>query len=245
MKRIVFDSKQFCKIDNCVACIGYFDGVHIGHQSLIKVCKDIAKMNDLKSMVICFDPDPNDIIDNKHNKHILSFKDRLTKFANYGLDYCIVIPFDKKLMNTSPEVFINDYLLKMNISTLVCGFDYTFGAFGKGNHNLLAKYMNIVVVAERKYYGKKISSTRIKENILSGNFKIVNKLLGYEYAYKCKAIDVNKIKSNNIVIYKPVNKELVFPMDGVYKEFTVKNGCFIVKNKKQVIKDSSEYIYLK
>ena len=95
MKKIIIKDNIIPSIEDNVSCIGYFDGVHKGHQALIKVCKDLAKMNNLKSMVICFDPDPIDIISNSKNKHILSFKDRLETFKELGIDIVCVIKFDE------------------------------------------------------------------------------------------------------------------------------------------------------
>ena len=101
-------------IEDNVSCIGYFDGVHRGHQALIKVCKDLAKMNNLKSMVICFDPDPRDIISNCKNSHLLSFKDRLDAFKELGVDIVCIIKFDKKMTDS----YFLDKLVAFTINAL-------------------------------------------------------------------------------------------------------------------------------
>lgn len=211
MKKIIIKDSNIPFIEETISCIGYFDGVHRGHQALINVCIDLAKMNNLKSMVICFDPDPNDVINKKKNKHILSFKDRLTSFEDLGVDIVCVIKFSKDLMLLDADKFISNYLHKLNINTLVCGYDFSFGYHGKGNSELLSKSINTVVVDEVSYYGKKISSTRIKEAINNGNFKLVNKLLGYSYSLMLKVIKCAKKGSKWLVECELKDKTLLLP----------------------------------
>jgi len=231
MKKIVIKDK-ISKIEENVACIGYFDGLHKGHQALINKTIKLAKQNNLKSMLICFDPDPNDIIHKNNVKHILTFKDRLKMLEELGLDIVCVIKFDDNLMQQNSETFIKNYLMKMNIQTLVCGFDFSFGYKGLGNPKLLKKYIKTIVIDEVNYYGKKISSTRIKEEFYNGNFKLVNKLLGYEY--------VMFLKVNNCVLNKKKykvectlkDKRLMLPKNNTcYKNISiVDNKVYIVGN---------------
>ncbi|MBQ1508468.1 MAG: bifunctional riboflavin kinase/FMN adenylyltransferase, partial [Erysipelotrichaceae bacterium] len=97
----------------------------------------------------------------------------------------VLLIFDEEMMKTGKEEFIRDYLAPLNIDTLVCGFDFTFGYRGEGNAKTLQEspYRNYELIVEEEvtYYGKKISSTRIREELRKGNLRLVNKLLGYEY----------------------------------------------------------------
>lgn len=224
MKKIIIKDNIIPNIEDNVSCIGYFDGVHRGHQALIKVCKDLAKMNNLKSMVICFDPDPRDIISNSKNEHILSFKDRLLAFEDLGIDVVCIIKFDEELMKKEPLKFIEDMLLKLNIKTLVCGYDFSFGYKGKGDTKLLSKYIDTVVVDEIKYYSTKISSTRIKQAIKQGNFKLSNKLLGYNYSLMLKVINCAKKGRKWLVECKLKDKSLIMPEKINEKCLYIENG---------------------
>ena len=225
------------KLDRNVACIGYFDGVHRGHQALIRVSKDLANMSDLKSMVICFEPDPGDIINKRKNKHILSFEDRLSSFEALSVDIVCVIKFDEKLMKLSPEQFIKKYLLKLNIDTLVCGFDFNFAYQGKGNSAILSEYINTVVVEEVSLYSKKISSTRIRQEIVKGNFKLANRLLDYKYSLVCKVKNCEKNKSSYLCECVLKDKSLLLPERYHDRNIDIADGKITVKSKNELSKD--------
>lgn len=231
MKKIVIKDCNIPKIDRNIACIGYFDGVHRGHQKLIKETIDLALKNNLKSMVICFDPDPDDVISKCNNKHILSFNDRLTSFESLGIDIVCVIRFDETLMKQKANIFIQKYLKKMNIRTLICGYDFSFGYKGEGKPELLSKSINVIVIDEVSYYSKKISSTRIKQAISDGNFKLVNKLLGYEYSLMVKAKNISKKGSKWLIEANCVDNKLIIPKEGLYNDFEIKNNHFILTSK--------------
>ncbi|MBR2578206.1 MAG: FAD synthetase family protein [Erysipelotrichaceae bacterium] len=170
------------KVKRNVACIGYFDGVHKGHQELIRRTVELSRLKGLEACLITFKPDPDEVISGKKNTHINSFKKRIKLFEKFGISTVIVIPFDEKLMKMSPSVFHQKILSKLNIDTLTCGFDFTFAYKGQGKaKDLMDMGMKVEVVPELKYYGKKISSTRIKKALEAGNVSLAEKMLGYEY----------------------------------------------------------------
>lgn len=216
--------KDIPKLDQNISCIGYFDGVHRGHQVLINKTIEIAKQKNLKSMVICFDPDPDEIINSTNSKHVLSLKDRLISFENLGIDEVCIIKFNKKLMNLKPETFIKKYLLKMNIDTLVFGFDFSFGFKGQGNGKTLEKYLNTISIPAVNYYNKKISTTRIKQAIYEGNFKLTKRLLGYKYSLMLEVVKVSKTKNKWLIETNNVDKKMIMPKDGKYNCYEIKNG---------------------
>lgn len=121
----------------------------------------------------------------KKTKHITTLNERLKLFDKFGLKNVIIIKFNKDFMNLKSKDFSNNYLKKFNLKSLVCGYDFRYGYKGEGNSETLKKelkgYCDVHIVDEVQYYSKKISSTRIKEEIDKGNNKLVNKLLGYEY----------------------------------------------------------------
>lgn len=201
------------KLNKTVACIGYFDGVHKGHQQLIS--NTIKRSNELKveSALICFDPDPLDVITSKKNPHIMSLKNRINKIKEFGIDNVYVIKFTKSFMQSKAEDFINKYLNKMNIVELVCGFDFSFGYKGLGNDKLLKKLgnFNVYVVEEFKYYGKKISSTRIRKAILDARFDMVNRLLGWDYYIELVVDDVKSYRNKYLLECKLKDKQGILP----------------------------------
>lgn len=231
MKKIVIKDNIIPKIDRNISCIGYFDGVHKGHQALINFTIYMAKNNNCKSMIICFDPDPEDIINPLScKKHILSKEDRLNSFAEMGIDIVCIIKFNKKLMKAKPLDFIKDFLMKLNIESIVCGYDFSFGFLGKGDAKLLNKYINTTVIDEISYYGKKISSTRIRDLISKGNFRLANKLLNYNYSVILKVINCSRKGSKWLIRAIPVDNSLLMPINGAYNGYLIDNNTYIFES---------------
>lgn len=185
IKKFNIDKSSKVKIPRNVSCIGFFDGVHLGHQALIKKTVELAKKNNVEPYLITFYPDPADIISNKKNKHINSLNRRIQLFEKFGIKGVIIIKFDKEVMSIDKKEFVDKYLKKLNLNSLICGFDFHYGYKGEGDYKSLKKDLkgtcNVYMVDEVKYYGKKVSSTRIKEELDKGNIVLVNKLLGYKY----------------------------------------------------------------
>ena len=215
------------KFNPSVACIGFFDGVHLGHKALIDETLFKANLKGIEASLICFEPDPLDLINHSKNKHILSYKDRINKIEEYGINNIYVFKFDEYLMNLNSSLFIKNYLNKINIKELICGFDFTFGYKAKGNTKLLKKEgnFNTTIIPEKKYYKHKISSTRIKENIYNGNIILTNKLLGYKYYAYFKVIECNKNKNIYHIKTKVIDKQIILPKnlskDNEYYEFYI------------------------
>lgn len=161
-----------------VSCIGYFDGVHIGHQALIKKTIELSKSLNVEPYLITFNSSfkKYDLFEN-----IDSLSQRIKLFERFGIKGVIIIDFNNNLMNLNYKEFINKYLLNLNLEAIVCGEDFTFGKNAMGNSKDLKKYLHTFVVKDVKYYGKKVSSYRIKQQIVRKNYKLVDKLLGYKY----------------------------------------------------------------
>ena len=209
------------KIKPTVACIGYFDGIHKGHQKLINTALKVAKKEDLPTALITFDPDPWVVLKNlKSVSHLTTLKQRENILTEMGIDYLYLINFDLELANLSPDEFVKKLLIPLKINTVVCGFDYTYGHFGQGKAADLEKYpqFKTVIVKAVNYQNEKISSTRIEKEIHNGNFTMVNKLLGYPYQTSGKVIKGHQV--GRTINYRTANilldEEYVLPKDGVY-----------------------------
>ena len=209
------------RIKPSVACIGYFDGIHKGHQKLIKTALKLAKKEGLPTALITFDPDPWVVLKNLKNvSHLTTLKQREKILNDMGIDYLYLVKFDKELSLLSPDQFVQELLVPLKINTLVCGFDYTYGHFGKGKANDLIKYpqFKTVIVKAVNYQNEKISSTRIENEIHNGNFSMVNKLLGYPYQTSGRVIKGHQV--GRTINYRTANilldDEYVLPKDGVY-----------------------------
>ena len=175
------------KLEANVSCIGFFDGVHLGHQELIKKTVQEANKLNVKPYLITFYPDPADIISKTMVDHINSFERRIELFESFGIKGVIVVEFSLEVMSKSKEDFLNHYLKNFNLKGLVCGFDFHYGYKGEGDYKSLKEGLKdicpVYEIKEVSLDGIKVSSTRVKEEIKRGDFLKVDKLLGYHYEH--------------------------------------------------------------
>lgn len=184
MEIIQVSLDKMTKLEATAACIGYFDGMHLGHMQLINEALAQAALKNIKSACITFEPDPWCVIKGLTDiAHITSMEERMQIGEQCGLDCWIIISFTKELAALSAAAF-EKMLADMNVKTLICGFDYSYGYKGEGNVETLRKqhYFDVVEVEEITYKNEKISSTRIEEMIQKGNVKEVVHLLGRPYS---------------------------------------------------------------
>lgn len=229
MKVVHIELNQIYELESNAACIGYFDGMHKGHLELVNQAIQRANELNIKSACITFEPDPWVIIKGmKDIPHITSMKERIEIGQQCGLDYWIIVSFTKELANLSCEAF-EQMLSNMNVKSLICGFDYTYGEKGKGNVESLKKQtmFEVIEVDAVLYKDEKISSTRIEANIEKGAMQEVLQLLGRPYSIKGT---IKKGSSLGKTIGYPtanllMNYHYVMPSIGVYI------GYAYVKNK--------------
>ena len=167
------------------ACIGYFDGVHKGHQKLMERTLIAAKAKKLTAACITFDPDPWVVLKNAKNiPHLTSVKERIRLIENTGIEVLYLVRFTKELADLSPAEFIEKILVPLNIRHLVCGFDYSYGKYGAGKAEDLKKEraFDTEVVGAVLYENEKISSTRIEECLRKGEADKARVMLGYPYS---------------------------------------------------------------
>jgi riboflavin kinase/FMN adenylyltransferase len=170
-----------------------FDGVHLGHKSVINRVIEIAKEKNIKSIIITFSNSPvsyfsKDIID----LQITNSKEKIELFRKTQLDYLFVIEFNEYIANLIASTFINDILISLfKVRYMVFGYDNHFGKNREGTFKYITENFKDIK-AELIIASKKdkitISSTRIKEEIINGHIINANKLLGYPYEINGKVI---------------------------------------------------------
>lgn len=229
MRIIHVNLKQLKKQKNpVVACIGYFDGMHKGHQALVKATIDKANELNVESALITFDPDPWVTIKGmKDVKHITPLQQRINLAVEFGIKNVFILNFTKEMAALSPIDFIK-VLDSCNIQALICGFDYHYGQFGKGDIESLRKdadFEVIVVDAISDSEGK-ISSTRITQLIEEGNVHKAEELLGY--AYRVEGTVIHGKGKGRTIGYPTANvkipDEYLEPKSGVYACFVLIDG---------------------
>jgi len=159
------------------SCIGNFDGVHLGHQHLIKETIKFANIDQVSSCVIMFDPDVHNYF-SKTNDQITTIEERIKIMTSLGIDNIIIIHFNNEIANLSKEEFISNILNKLNINRILCGFDFTFGKNASGNIDYLKEKMNLTIVDTITYNNQKISSSNIKKLLKNKENLKANTLLG-------------------------------------------------------------------
>ena len=176
----IYRKDELNSIPNSIACIGYFDGVHIGHQELIKRTIELSSKEGVVPFIITFYPDPESVIFNRNITELCSLERRFELFEEYGIKNCLLLDFDSNLMNLSSLDFIKQFILNSNIKKIVCGRDFRFGKNALGNVEVLKEYIDVDVLDDVLYEDIKVSSSYIRELINTSNVELAYKLLGHE-----------------------------------------------------------------
>ncbi|ANZ58110.1 riboflavin biosynthesis protein RibF [Fructilactobacillus lindneri] len=175
------------KIKPAVIAMGFFDGVHLGHQEVIKTAKEIADKNGLPLAVLTYDHYPALVyhkLEGNAARYLTIWERKQQLFQDLGVDIVYQVNYNYQFQSQNPQQFVDDFLLKLNPQIVVAGFDHTYGA----KHATMTDLPNyakdrfeIVTVPADKLDRKKISSTRIRKNLEAGHIETVNQLLGYRF----------------------------------------------------------------
>lgn len=171
-----------------VISFGVFDGVHIGHQALIKRLIERAKELDAESIVLTFDPHPALATKGQAPPSITTVEKKIELLKHYGVDRVIVEDFNEEFSQLSPEEFVSNILIqKYNAKDIIVGYDCAFGKDRSGDKWLLKelgdKYnVSVEIVEPISLDGDIVSSTRLRNAIQQGDFEIVTRLLGRFYS---------------------------------------------------------------
>ncbi|AVQ32886.1 bifunctional riboflavin kinase/FAD synthetase [Staphylococcus muscae] len=215
-------NNQYIQEDIAIA-LGFFDGLHRGHQALFERLDEVATERGLKKAVMTFDPHPSVVLNPKQKRttYLTPLDDKLELLRCKGIDYCIVVNFSSRFAEVSPEAFIQDYLVNNHVKVAVAGFDFTFGKYGKGNMSMLQEYANqieCITVSKQDLNDEKISTTAIRRDLTQGNLAEVNEALGYRY--QVKGTVVQGEKRGRTIGFPTANIHLsddyVLPAKGVY-----------------------------
>lgn len=179
--------------ERTVYALGFFDGVHLGHQALLRACRELADGLGLTAAVLTFDRHPAGLVSGQAPSLINRAEDRERLLRHYGMDRVLALPFDEELMHTPWQAFVARLLEKHHAAGLVCGEDFRFGDRGEGNAELLKKacaQANIpcVVVPEQKVEGVRVSSTHIRGLLEAGRMEEAVRFLGHPHILTGKVI---------------------------------------------------------
>ena len=167
--------------------VGSFDGVHLGHQALLQQVKNYAHQNNCKSVLITFNPHPQEVLQTQHNFFLInSFEQKMALFERFGIDTVYVIPFSKTLSQTTATDFFEDYIFsKINVKAVFLGPNHHFGKQREGNADTLTQLceerkIELIMTQEFKINGLNVRSTLIRNYLAQNDKQNAEKLMGHE-----------------------------------------------------------------
>ena len=183
---------------NSILTVGNFDGVHLGHQQLIRQVVLEAGQMGLKSALLTFQPHPQEVLQGTPPAVLTSMPMRLRLFEQLGLDAAYFIPFDLEFSRKTPEEFVNEYLLAyFQVQKLVIGSDFHFGKDRSGSAQVLSRLSSEIgfqfeEFPEISLDGEKVSSTKIRAALAQTDFEFAERHLGRPYSILEKVIPGEK-----------------------------------------------------
>jgi riboflavin kinase/FMN adenylyltransferase len=214
------------KSTKSVVTIGSFDGVHVGHQSILKKIISYSKSNNYESLVLTFFPHPRMVLQGDDTIKLLNTIEEKSKlFSNIGLNNLIIHPFDKEFSRLTAEEFVKNILVeKLNVQKIIIGHDHRFGRNRSANiEDLIAfgeKYnFEVEQISAQEISEISVSSTKIRKFLSEGEVETSNKFLGYPYFITGKVVKGNQI--GRTINFPTANIEIaegykLIPKNGVY-----------------------------
>jgi len=227
------------KIPNPVLTIGTFDGVHLGHQRIIQQLNEEAQKHGGESVLFTFYPHPRMVLfPDSHGLKLLQTQvEKIEKLERMGLQNVIVHPFTKEFSRLTAVEFVRDYLVnKLNVKTIVIGYDHQFGKNREGSLELLKDLgpvydFNVIEIAAQDIDDVNVSSTKIRNALSTGNIETANLFLGAPFEL-----------NGTVIPGKQVGRKIGFPTANMDLGSSVKiipaAGVYLVRT---VLQNRAEY----
>ena len=164
--------------------IGNFDGVHVGHQAMIQQLKAVAAAQQLKTVVMLFEPQPLEFFKGYDAPpRISSLREKVEYLTELGIDYIAVAKFDNHFRSLNAEAFAHLLKNSLNATHLVLGDDFHFGKNRQGNSDFLRNFgFQVTNLSTVNLSGERVSSTRIRQTLQAGDLALAAQLLGRPYS---------------------------------------------------------------
>ena len=236
MKRFNNINEFNCK-KSTIITIGTFDGVHLGHQKILKKLNIEAENNGLESSVLTFFPHPRTVLNpNSSLKLINTIEERISLFKKSKIDNLIVHPFTKEFSELDSEDYVKNILVdQLKAKIVLIGYDHKFGKNRTADINNLKEYgikynFEVIEIKAEEINDISISSTKIRNSVEEGDIQLTNSYLGYEFSFFGKVVKGNSIGKTlgfptaNIKIGTDLK---LIPKNGVYLISTIINQKII------------------
>lgn len=164
--------------------IGNFDGVHLGHQAMIQTLKDTAKSHNLKTLVMLFEPQPQEYFRGEEAPaRITSWREKVEILKSLDVDYVLLVQFDNEFRSLTAQAFSDLLKIRLNTKALVIGDDFRFGCDRAGDVTFLKNHgFYVAILPTILVEGERVSSTRIRQCLAQGDFAQAARLLGRPYS---------------------------------------------------------------
>ncbi len=221
---IIRNISEFPNLDYTIAALGNFDGIHLGHQQLLKKIEEIKHKTNGKTVVFTFYPHPLKIIKHHNEAFIMqSFREKYEVLSQFDIDYIYCVQFTKEFAMLHPQTFVKKYLIDgLKVKDVCVGYNYTFGKLAQGNVLTLKEYskeygFKLHVIPPYKINNTIVSSSKIRKFLQSAQVEIANQFLGRLYS-------VNGIVNKG----KQRGKSLGFPTANIYfnRPLLLKEGVY-------------------
>ena len=196
--------------NDAVACVGVFDGVHLGHQALIRSAAGLASATERPCVLATFDRHPAAVLHpDRCPPSIASLQSNLRQFEELGVAVSVVLPFDRALSETSADAFLTGFLVdKLRAAAIVIGKDFAFGRGREGTPAWLGGRIETHVIPPFEVDGRRVSSSAIREAIKAGDVETASRLLGRPFEI-----------SGVVVTGARLGRELGFPTINLARSF--------------------------
>ncbi len=209
-----------------VASLGVFDGIHLGHQAILKKLVAIARKRRHDAVALTFDPPPQSVLGpRKKHGYLTSLEEKEAILERAGVDVLGVIRFDRTVAELSPEEFVERVLVaQLRVSHFVCGSDCGYGKGRSGNLLQLRELgrrhgFGVTEVKPMRLCGGKISSTAIKKALADGDLDRANRMLGRPYSIRGRVVPglgLGRKLGYPTINLEPNYSEKLLPAHGVY-----------------------------
>ncbi len=224
--KIIRSIAAFNSSEKTIVTIGTFDGIHIGHQKILKDLIRTAKKENKKSVLLTFFPHPRMVLQKDVSIRLINtIEEKSSLLEKMGLDYLIIHPFSQEFSRLSALDFVRNILAnQLNTSRLIIGYDHHFGKNREGNIHQLREYsllydFEVEEIPAQDIDNVSVSSTKIRTALKEGRLKTANNYLGYHYMLNGTIVNGKKLGGKigfptaNLDIKEPYK---LIPKTGVY-----------------------------
>lgn len=232
---VYHDVADFRPASGNIVTVGTFDGVHIGHRTIINRINELAKDQNAESVLLTFWPHPRLVLfpDDNELKLLSTLKERIELLRESGIDHLIIHPFSVDFSRITAVEYVRDILVRdINVSKLVIGYDHHFGRNREGNLEELKIVapdygFEVEEISAQEIDDVNVSSTKIRNALLEGDLAKANEFLGYRYSVSGKVVKGKRIGRSigfptaNI---QPDESYKLIPGNGVYSVTVLCDG---------------------